>query len=446
MKKLFFCIIFLFLSITVLMAKETSVSEIQQKLTDFFSKYEQILNNRETEKEEYLFYKNKNSLEKMMEETQPLITKLKNTTKGISNDKKDKNKYLLFKSEVFNKKLNDYIDNDNKIKNIDKILKETIAFLESCNPNEYTEGFPKIISKLQNTQRSTTLNDFQKFKIFEKIDNMVVDIHPYDNCTLGLTITGKIVIIKNDENKQLNFSSWLWIKQICAFYDHILGIKKDGTVVNSYIVETETCNTADWNNIKFLETCEHTVGVKEDGTVVACGSNEFGQCNVSDWKDIKKCYVGIAHTVGVKEDGTVVACGSNEFGQCNVPDWKDIVSISVGANHTVGLKEDGTVVACGSNEFGQCNVSDWKNIKYIMARGNTTLGLKKDGTVFICGENNLEKFNVLNWKGIINIKGNLEEFIGIKKDGSAQTTNQDSEMQQNIKLLKQYDLSVTVYN
>ena len=442
MKKLFFCIIFLFLSITVLTAKENSVFEIQQKLINIFSKYEQILNNSETEKDESLFYKNKNSLEKTVEETQPLITKLKSTAKDISN----KNKYLFSKFDAFNKKLTVYNDKDNKIKNIDKILKETVIFLESCNPNEYTEGFSEIISKLKDTQRNTTLSDFQKFKIFEKADNMVIDIHPYDDCTLGLTITGKIIIIKNDENKQLDFSSWLRIKKICAFYDHILGLKKDGTVVNSHTVETGTCNTAGWNNIKFLETCEHTVGVKEDGTVVACGNNEFGQCNVSDWENIKKCYVGIAHTIGLKGNGTVVACGNNEFGQCNVSDWKDIVSISAGGNHSVGLKKDGTVVACGSNEFGQCNVSNWKNIKYILARGNTTLGLKKNGTLFVCGENDLEKFNVLNWKDIINIKGNLEEFIGIKKDGTILTTNQDPEMQQNIKLLKQYDFSVTVYN
>lgn len=106
-----------------------------------------------------------------------------------------------------------------------------------------------------------------------------------------------------------------------------------------------------WKQVPGLETIEadfeHVVGLKSDGTVVAEGSMGNGKCNVSDWTDIVAVSAGFDCTVGLKSDGTVIAVGDNENGQCDVSDWTDIVAVSAGGDYIVGLKSDGTVVSTG---------------------------------------------------------------------------------------------------
>ncbi len=53
----------------------------------------------------------------------------------------------------------------------------------------------------------------------------------------------------------------------------------------------------------------HMVGLKRDGTVVAMGSNLYGQCNIDTWHEIVSISCGGWHTVGLKQNGTVVAVG-----------------------------------------------------------------------------------------------------------------------------------------
>ena len=158
------------------------------------------------------------------------------------------------------------------------------------------------------------------------------------------------------------------------------------------------------NNTKYKSISAggyHVVGLKKNGTVVAAGNNDSKQCNVSGWTDIVSVSAGNCHTVGLKKDGTVVAIGNNNYGQCNVSKWEGIIAVSAGKDYTLGLKEDGTVIACGNNVFGQCEVKKWKDIVYISAGGYHSVGLKKNKTAAVPLEGFLAGLAVNNapeWK------------------------------------------------
>jgi alpha-tubulin suppressor-like RCC1 family protein len=66
---------------------------------------------------------------------------------------------------------------------------------------------------------------------------------------------------------------------------------------------------------------DHVVGLKSDGTVEAVGWNGDGQLNIESWTCIQQVAAGGDHTVGLKSEGTVVAVGRNDYGQLDVDDW-----------------------------------------------------------------------------------------------------------------------------
>ena len=218
--------------------------------------------------------------------------------------------------------------------------------------------------------------------------------------------------------KECSFALWDEIAQrdtVSVGSDHSVGLKSDGTVVDS----EGKSNASDWTDIIAISAgYGHTLGLKPDGTVVAVGDNEYGQCDISDWTDIMDISAGYGHTLGLKPDGTVVAVGDNEEGQCEVSDWTDIIAVSAGYGHTLGLKSDGTVVAVGDNEYGQCDVSDWTDIIAISAGYGHSVGLKSDGTVVAVGYNIRGQCNVSDWTDIIAISAGYGHTVGLKSDGT----------------------------
>ena len=68
-----------------------------------------------------------------------------------------------------------------------------------------------------------------------------------------------------------------------------------------------------WNNIVMVAAGKghnkHVVGLKKDGTVVAAGSNEYGQCKVDKWKRIKSIFAGRNMTFGITFEGRVLFAG-----------------------------------------------------------------------------------------------------------------------------------------
>ena len=202
--------------------------------------------------------------------------------------------------------------------------------------------------------------------------------------TSGLRADGTVISAGNVSAG--NVANWKGIVYISAGFDHLVGIKSDGTVIAAGSSYQGKGNVSGWKNIVEVSAgWEYTVGLKADGTVLAVGNSKY-YSGVSDWKNIISISAGNHHTVGLKSYGSVVAVGNVEYFK-EISLWKNIIAVSAGYYHTVGLKADGTVVATGNNNYGECNLSGWKNIVAVSAGENCTLGLKSDGTLVFAGKN-----------------------------------------------------------
>lgn len=231
-----------------------------------------------------------------------------------------------------------------------------------------------------------------------------------DGTVLGDKSSPKVSILKDDgtyENPDYydgawDVSSWKDIVAISAGSNYTVGVKKDGTVVSTKLKnndqnDIEKCNVSGWTDIVDVSAGEHhTVGLKKDGTVVAVGVNDKGQCNVSEWKDIKAVAAGRDITVGLKSDGTVVAAGLKNILPSDIEKLTDITAVSA-SSHIVALRSDGTVIALGTNNNNECNVSGWTDIVAVTAGWNNTFGLKSDGTVVKAGNGGSVKMDLSDW-------------------------------------------------
>ena len=294
-----------------------------------------------------------------------------------------------------------FIDNNN--------YKKVVQFADDKLQNEIYEILYKQAIRFMDS--SSTKSCEKSIAVFDSIKNYKDSQKQIELCEKSKS--NIISQIKKKALKNIRMS-------IDVGYDHIVGLKSDGTVVAVGDNECGQCNVSDWTDIVAISAGNaYTVGLKSDGTVVAVGSNYYGQCDVSDWTDIVSISAGERHTVGLKFDGTVVAVG-NSYNYYGCSDWNDIVAISAGGCHTVGLKSDGTVVAAGDNKCGQCDVSDWTDIVAISAGGNFkpyTVGLKADGTVVAVGSNYYGQCDVSDWTDIIAISAG-ENIVGLKSDGN----------------------------
>lgn len=195
--------------------------------------------------------------------------------------------------------------------------------------------------------------------------------------TVGLRADGTVVAAGSLLNTDGNYSSecevGFWRNMISvATSDHLtVDVRRDGTVwVAGSPFYWDQTSVENWRDIVDVSMgWNHIVGLKADGTVVCEGNNEWNQCLVSDWTDILSVSTGTKHTLGLKADGTVVAAGSNRdmfsghSGQLDVHGWTDITSISAGHIVTLGLKADGTLVVTGKHYGDLDTVSQWTDIR-----------------------------------------------------------------------------------
>ncbi len=232
--------------------------------------------------------------------------------------------------------------------------------------------------------------DFSSVKDWTNIISISANGH-----ILGLKKDGTVVAVGSNDTNELAVSSWRNIVQISAGGQGSFGVKSDGTVVSTKFIASSSDwkkfdygqnDISSWEDIVYISASDfHTVGLKADGTVVAVGKNDDGlqQCGVDSWKDIVFIAAHTTGTYGVKADGTVVKTTSGY----NVSSWRNIKSISVGDYHIVGLKQDGTVVATGGSvaDNGELDVSNMKNIVAVVAGYNYTVALKSNGTLSALG-------------------------------------------------------------
>ncbi len=157
------------------------------------------------------------------------------------------------------------------------------------------------------------------------------------------------------------------VKSIECNAAYAIFLKDDGTVAADPISKNYDkyyTGIEEWTDIVDVDTLvyNHVIGLKADGTVVAVGQNEDGRGDVTEWTDIVAIATGSYHTVGLRSDGTVVATGGNGYGQCDVSDWKNIVAVYASDILTVGLKEDGTIVAAGQVWNGLDGIEKVRNV------------------------------------------------------------------------------------
>lgn len=103
-------------------------------------------------------------------------------------------------------------------------------------------------------------------------------------------------------------------------------LKSDGTVeIDSWGIQSKVNYSEvikSWMDIVAISVgYDHIVGLKSDGSVVANGENNHGQCNVSGWNNIVAISAGGNTTVGLKSDGTVVIAGEHSD-EWDVSNWK----------------------------------------------------------------------------------------------------------------------------
>ncbi|HHT65354.1 MAG: hypothetical protein ACOX25_02000 [Caldicoprobacterales bacterium] len=272
------------------------------------------------------------------------------------------------------------------------------------------------------------------------------------------------------------------LQVLAAGRNHVVALRRDGTVVAAGNNEKGQCNVQDWKDIiAVVAGFEYTVGLRSDGTVVATGFNNNGQCDVQDWADIVTVYAGntSTDTIGVKADGTIVAVGVGGLEGKNYhqqipgkadsmvkmcPGWRGILvlmedgdvkfipspsdmegvnrwmcikDVSIGTGHAVGLMIDGTVVTAGRNTSGQNDVDGWANIIALAASNSNTAGMKKDGTVMVAGSDKKGQKDAEKWKDIVAVSVGPGYVVGLRVDGTVVAAGQITRVEENEKVLEE---------
>lgn len=243
----------------------------------------------------------------------------------------------------------------------------------------------------------------------------IVQISAGDMHILGLKKDGTVVASGGNDRGQSNVSGWKDIVQVCAGYNTSLGLKSDGTVVSAGLEDSLREELAGWKNIKKLITAESSsvIGIDNDGGIHFAGymgSSDYKDTFIkafAKWTDIVDIILLGPVAVGLRTDGTLVTVGeetdSYYVDRTKLSNWKNIVQISSGRNHVIGLKADGTVVGVGTPEFrnyGQYKVGKWKNIREIAAGEYYSVGLQENGKLVFTGENPDGQGNISTWKNL----------------------------------------------
>lgn len=196
--------------------------------------------------------------------------------------------------------------------------------------------------------------------------------------TVGISADGSLFAtgIYDHQNRPELFSN---VGFASAGYGNYTVFDKNGAELSFLYIET---SQEDWKDVVSVSGWyDFIIGLKEDGTVIAAGYNDDGQCDVSHWEDITAVSASASFAVGLKKDGTVLFSGYDYDGDMNVEDWTDITQITAGQHIIAGLKRNGTVVAAGPDYYGLDKVNEWTDIVRIQGyRDLGLIGYKRDGT------------------------------------------------------------------
>lgn len=206
----------------------------------------------------------------------------------------------------------------------------------------------------------------------------IVQVATGEQYVVELDKEGKVYAVGHNGDGQIDAEKeWkdYTIKEIDCGWRTTVGLDTDGDVhIEGYRKDTYlakiNADKSEWKNIihiatggggKYAKGNGHVVGLRKDKTVVATGDNAFGQCNTTDWKDIIKISAGDFHTVGLREDGKVYITNQGGF---ELKEFEEkIIDISAGLGYTIYVGESGKAYTDDDpyTEQGQVEgINDWE--------------------------------------------------------------------------------------
>ena len=209
--------------------------------------------------------------------------------------------------------------------------------------------------------------------------------------TVGVRRDGCVVFAGKDysaEGHPIDLTSWHDVVDVSATGYAVMGLDAYGYVyVSGGCGESSALyngyDASDWSNIVQISAgYDHMLGLRDDGTVEATGSNSDGQLNVGGWRDVVQVAAGAQCSFGLTKDGKILFAGCDEYDQSVCTRWTEITGISAMGWGVIGIKENGDVLA-GS--------------------GWNALALTTDGRLLIVGRNQNNLFDITKVKNVVRI-------------------------------------------
>lgn len=262
----------------------------------------------------------------------------------------------------------------------------------------------------------TILNFSSIFNNFSAVEQ----IEAFEGNVFALTTNGKVLVSLQKETENYSNSKiakdWTNIVAIKVSNEYLFGLKENGTVLSERYKEKQEMDliareknreidTSSWQQIVQIQPClGGIVGLKEDGTLVQSGVDSSAIIKISEWKDIVQLTGARWFLIGLKEDGTLVATGDNNNNILNIENEKDVIALSSNyyyAEHFALLTKNRVVKAIGDNQHGQCETASFDNIASLYAGDSYTIGVTKEKKVVIKGEYKDDYYKgVSAWTGL----------------------------------------------
>ena len=170
-----------------------------------------------------------------------------------------------------------------------------------CNVSEWTDiiaisagGWHTMGLKRDGTVVAVGDNEYSQCNVSNWTD--IIAISAGGKHTVGLRKDGTVIVIdffeagSNNEGRVITDDSNNIITDIVAIstgHGYTLLLREDGTVGMFGIVYSNSDNSIDvsfFTDIASVHAgADHIIGIKKDGTVVATGGNDYGQCDVDNW-------------------------------------------------------------------------------------------------------------------------------------------------------------------
>ncbi len=208
--------------------------------------------------------------------------------------------------------------------------------------------------------------------------NIVDVVTTSQNVYLGLKADGTVMVYNGDSDWYEDVQEWTNIVDLAGYYDSIVGLKADGTVVIAGDTDKEVKN---WTQIIDIEVSSYgVVGLKYDGTVVCVFDDEQAAANVATWTDITEIFVDDNRIIGITEK-TWVVCSEDEITE-QMSNWWDVVQIVMDNGKVAGVRGGGDVYLLGYEDYDYYYLDELHNIAAAYAYDGKFYAQKKDGTFF----------------------------------------------------------------